>query len=48
MYTFTFTFIFGANRCKPFSADTVGLMRLPSATKGHENLFVALANRKTV
>ena len=35
----------------PLSAeavDTVGPMRNPSATKGHENLFVALANRKRV
>jgi len=51
MCPLTFHLFFGASSCQPLSAEAVepfGPMHIPVATKGHENPFVALANRKRV
>ena len=44
-----FNLFFRLSSCQPLSAEaieTFGPMHIPVATKGHENLFVALANCK--
>jgi len=50
-YKYKIHLFFGVSNCQTLSAEAVetfGPMHIPISTKGHENLFVALANRKRI